>query len=860
MENKKCSKRLEVNFFIIFIVFLFCLTFTNGRVSAELSKSHPRLMNQEWIDKFIKWSDESWEPYLRFRNFANKSFGGAYDTGILFSKALMWKMGKGEIYLTDALAYFDTLVNKVGTSTSNIGTRAQFIAMTYDLLYDKLSDSSRRNAVDKFIEWQDIIKKQGAVSTGYPLWNYSVSLWAPTMVAAAAGAGDSSNTTNDLESEYSFWKNNYFLPGLSFLNELLKGEMTEGTYYGTIIDTREFLKAAEAVFMAEGENVYSNNEWFGKRLVWEWQSFISRPKFIDPIGGDYGNYYHSWGHSERVRATLPAVSRLNTLLLMSRLPSHEYRGQITYSLYKNSDTDLNKMAYDTTYYAAIYAFIYSEKDALSDAVAPSLQLWTTNLNTTYGPGKVFIRSGYSPDDIYITFKAGDMYYRGHENLEEGSFQIFAKGEDIAIHSGSYAGSGDMIQTYEYWSRTVSTNSLIIYDPSEKFWFIGRSVDNDGGQRTYTDSPQMYKSIEDWKELSNFSSGGTNPHGANHHGKVLKADNKYNDFSYVFSDITLAYNSDDYIEGATIGNKAKVSKVTRELALLNNKYVVIFDKLQKKSPTDFTANHAEGEPYPYQDKWLLHSQENFNVNGSETFPSDGEQLYKNSNGSFSTTVNSASLYGQVVYPNSNFQIRRFNGSKRYWNYQRNVPMENNQGNWYDIEWGKDRIEIEPTDTSLDHYYLVVLYPEYTSGPKLPETVAVAVTSGQMKGTHIKDSSANVIALFGDSMSDTNVLNFAYQLTTNSNNNKHYIFDLKPSTQYSVKIDGNKIDDIISSENGVILLTDSLTGSHVYSFSSSATEEPDTSGGTTTETPSDTPPTTTPVDTVPPGTVEGFSFDE
>jgi hypothetical protein len=761
--------------------------------SQVLKTTHPRLMDQQWIDRLTAWSnDPSWEPYQRFESFANRGFGDAYDAGRLFSKALMWRMGKGDSYRTECLNNFDSIVNGVGTNVNNIAREGHLIAMAYDLLYHELSPSSQRNAVDQFIQWQDAVKTSGPVTNRIPFWNYAIRQWGPAMVAASAGAGDPSNLNNDLGSEYAYWRTHYFDPGLYWANAALKGEMPEGTYYGTIDDARYFLIASEAVFMAEGEDVYSGNEWYGKRLDWEWQTFLSLPKFIDPIKGDPGRYYHPWGHSERVRATVPGASRLNTLMLLTRFPSHPHSGQIYSALYENADPDLNRMTYDSTYYSAVIGFIYGAKDLEPFSEPPSLQMWSTNVNTAYGPGKVFMRSGYGPDDIHISYKAGDMFYRGHENLEEGSFQVFAKGEDLAIHSGSYAGSGELTQTVQYWSSTVSTNSLIVYDPQESFWFVGQSKDNDGGQRTYTDYPQMYSSsggiessaLTEWETNSRFS-GGTNPPGVNHHGSVLRAGSLQDKYSYAYSDITRAYNSDDYIEGEPKGNSAKVELVTREIALLDGKFVIVFDKLRKKQPTDYSASPSEGEPYPYQDKWLLHSQEAFSVSGVETSPSSGEQVYSSTDGSFSTTVNNAKLHGKVVVPSTNYQIRRFNGPKQYWNYQRNIPLAGNQGNWYDIEWGRDRIEIEPTDSSLDHYYLVVLYPEHSSGPQMPEVQEISGSG--IRGSLVMDPSRNVVAIFNPDMSGLPLAGLSYAVTADAPS-MHFISGLEPDSDFEITING------------------------------------------------------------------------
>ena len=833
------------NFFLTLIMAGFLWANFLNFASAGVQEIHPKLMNQAWINDLKLWSNDSeWQPWIDFQQFANGNFnGGPYDAARLFAKALMWKMEKGDNYLTDCLNNFDRIVDSVVTTT-NIKDRARMISLAYDLLYDQLPSTSQMNAVDKFIEWQDIIRSNGTVARHFPLWNYAIELWVPTMIASAVGVGDPSNNTNDLSSEYLYWKTKYLLPALYWLENAIPGDMPEGTYYGTVKNTRYLLQAVDTVFMAENENLYSQYEWFEKRLTLEWQTYHSLPKKYNDVFSNNrpGRYFHPWGHSERFRFTTTHASRINTLILLSRLPSHPYKNQIYYSLFKNADPDLNNMVNREIYNAAILAFIYGAKELDNTATPPTLQGWATNVNSLYGIGKVFLRSGYDTDDIAISFKAGDMFNRGHENLEEGTFQIFAKGEDLAIHSGSYAGSGEFPQTLHYWSSTVSTNSLIIYDPDEKFWFVGKEKDNDGGQRTYTDYPQWTPSSSEVASILNgWASGsespssnpGSNPDGVNHHGKILKLDVSQKDYSFVYSDITFAYNSEGYIEGMnSVGNSAKVKKVTREIVLLDNKYITIFDKIAKTRSTDYAASPLEGQPYPYQDKWLLHTQTTFNVDGIHSTPSTGEDLYNNSNGSFSTIVNNSALYGQIVHPTNNFQIRKFNGTKRYWNYNKNIlygyhssnPADSsncngeddpyvdcgrNQGMWYNKHYGEDRLEIEPTDTNLEHYYLVVLYPEYVNGPNMPEIVPINVVNGPIKGTQIKDTAKNIIAVFGADMSTDIVTSNIEYAVSSVVASKHYIFDMKSNINYSVSINGLLIN-VQSSEAGTITFDTNSVG--------------------------------------------------
>ncbi|MRR35885.1 hypothetical protein EG829_14655 [bacterium] len=106
-----------------------------------------------------------------------------------------------------------------------------------------------------------------------------------------------------------------------------------------------------------------------------------------------------------------------------------------------------------------------------------------------GIGWVAMRSAWDdPDATYALFKAEPFYYHGHMHHDSLAFLI-AKGEELAL-----ARAGNYMNWYEggpvrsdapgwpqmgnFFSRTVSTSNLLVYDPKEDFgdWA------NDGGQR------------------------------------------------------------------------------------------------------------------------------------------------------------------------------------------------------------------------------------------------------------------------------------------------------------------------------------------------------------------------------------------
>lgn len=757
------------------------------------------MMDASWLADLTASATVGYGPYDNFFSYVTGTIGTSADK--LVGQTLLYKMGKGTAYRDAAVAAFDTVIAERTDSANDLDDSGYQIALAYDLLYDDLTDTQRKNAVDSFVGLIDLGNATGTMANyTLPLWNYQIAYWGPMMMVSAAGAGDTANVTNDLATEYATLKNGLWTKALTILNSVGKGEAPEGTFYSTNKNTRFLLQAAEAIYNAEGDDIYADNSFFGNRLTWEWQTFGSTPKTYDSVNtSDYMRYYQAWGHSERFRATVYGQSRANQLLLLYRQQTHQYVDQVYYSLYSNTDTDLNQSPYASTNSLAIFCFLYNAKD-VATASAPSLQFWATNSGEDYGPGKAFMRSGYDDDDIYITYKSGDIMYRGHENLDEGTFQILANGEELAIHSGTYPGSGDKEMQYQYYEHAVSANGLVIYDKNESFWYMGMSVDNTGGQRTYSDSPQMYEAFTDWASAGTaYSSNAyTNPAGVNHLSSLERSSHVADQYSYVFSDLTRAYNSDTYVEGAEIANTAKVSEVTREFTFVANKYIVVHDRINKKAATSCSGSELDGVPCDNQDKWLLHTKTTYSINGTETTPSTDEYLYTGSNGTFTTTVNSAKLFGKIILPSGNYQIRRFTGTKRYWNYVQSVPKTDNQGNWYDIDYGLDRLEIEPTDTGLEHNYLVVLMPGETTD-SMPTITGIDATN--FEGAVIADSTQPQVVMFAD---DGDTHDSVAYTATYTGTGRHIVTGLDAG-EYDLTVGGSDEGTVTADNDGVATFT-------------------------------------------------------
>ncbi|ABB32228.1 hypothetical protein GeomeDRAFT_1571 [Geobacter metallireducens RCH3] len=198
-----------------------------------------------------------------------------------------------------------------------------------------------------------------------------------------------------------------------------------------------------------------------------------------------------------------------------------------------------------------------------------------------GIGWVAMRSAWNdPDATYALFKAEPFYYHGHMHHDSLAFMI-AKGEELALaRSGNYMcwyeggplrdKNPGWPQAANFFTRTISTNNLLIYDPNEDFggWA------NDGGQRitTYWD--------DKWGRTYNGTANGN----YRDIGGLVRFE-RSDRYVYTAADATRAYNSTAVTTGKS---KAKVSLVQREFVYLrspggDDDYFVVFDRVDAVKP-------------------------------------------------------------------------------------------------------------------------------------------------------------------------------------------------------------------------------------------------------------------------------------
>lgn len=294
-------------------------------------------------------------------------------------------------------------------------------------------------------------------------------------------------------------------------------------------------------------------------------------------------------------------------------------------------------------------------------------------------GWMIARTGWDKNSVIAEMKINEHFVGNHQHMDGGAFQIYYKGP-LAIDAGAYHGTSggyNSAHNKNFFKRTVAHNSLLVFDPNEKFasWNYGGTdktefADNDGGQRMPGDRWETCRSFADLLS-DEYTTGQVLAHG-------IGGDYMTPEYSYLSGDITKAYSD-------------KVKEVKRSFVFLNLKSekvpaaMVVFDKVVSKNPE-------------FKKHWLLHSIEEPKVS------ENGIVIKRTKDG------DSGMLSNTVLLPaKENLDMQVIGGKgKEFWvngtNYA-NAPQagrpdpRNERGEW--------RVEVSPSAPANEDYFLNVI---------------------------------------------------------------------------------------------------------------------------------------------------------
>ncbi len=317
--------------------------------------------------------------------------------------------------------------------------------------------------------------------------------------------------------------------------------------------------------------------------------------------------------------------------------------------------------------SAIFEFLWSDPD-LQPCRVDDLPL-SRYMGGPYG--WMVARTGWGEDSVIAEMKVNVYNFGNHQHLDAGSFQIYHKGP-LAIDSGLYSGiDGGYMGPHNtnYARRTIAHNTLLIYDPDERFVSGGgsRSYINDGGQK-FTNGWRESRTLEDL--MANYQTGEVLGYG-------FGPDARRPAYTYLKGDITRAYSS-------------KVREVRRSFAFLNldgapvPAVLVVFDRVVSANPE-------------FKKHWLLHSMEKPEIEGNSIALTLSQRGW------------TGKLVNTVLAPRpDNAQITPVGGpGKEFWVFGKNFPNRIRRGNPIDFEIGEWRVEVSPREAAVTDLFLNVL---------------------------------------------------------------------------------------------------------------------------------------------------------
>ncbi|MGM9786765.1 MAG: heparin/heparin-sulfate lyase HepB [Candidatus Cryptobacteroides sp.] len=311
-------------------------------------------------------------------------------------------------------------------------------------------------------------------------------------------------------------------------------------------------------------------------------------------------------------------------------------------------------------------------------------------------GWMIARTGWDENSVVAEMKINENFVGNHQHMDGGSFQIYYKGP-LAIDSGSYQGaSGGYNSPHckNYFKRTIAHNSLLIYDPDEKFacWNYGGGdkteyAANDGGQRMPGDRWDTCRSFESLLS-DEYTVGQTLAHGFGPHQHAPE-------WSYLKGDITKAYS-------------AKVKDVRRSFAFLNL-------GLEDHPAAMVIYDHVVSSDASFRKFWLLHSIEEpalYKATAKKQIPSFRVSRTKDGD--------SGQMLCSVLLPQyQDLSMEKVGGKgKEFWVFGENYPNAattrpdpcNERGEW--------RVELCPKTPSEENCFLNVIQVGDATSRDLP----------------------------------------------------------------------------------------------------------------------------------------------
>lgn len=657
---------------------------------------HPRLMfRQQDISKIKSNMDEEQNKasYDMWQNFLNseldgklpqpKSGGTNYSSSVINrieAYALDYALNKNEQRGRKAIEAVNDYANTVvfDGDSLNYRKRGQIIftfAEVYDWCYDILTEDERKHIISQC----EVIATE--LDMGYP----------PRGQGAVCGHGGEPNLLRDLLAfgiaTYDERPDIYNFVAGRILSEFTEtrnywyaaNNHHQGNSYGAYRGNCEawsnyLFYAMSGVTPFSDEQEYFAYEWLYARRP-DGQSFRDGDDYHEESGA--GNYWKGW---------------YSTLFALTSVYDNDYEKR---ELLRE---DTNLASYSNQYSMMTASQVLIMNNPHNDG-KPVSQLPLTKYFAS-PQGMMIARTGWNDGvkapDVVALMNISELWGGNHDHLDAGNFQIYYKGI-LASESGDYGDGYGTAHDINYNKRSIAHNTISIYDPNEKFIMYNKEAANDGGQRIPNNGTEPAK-MDAWMN------------GEYNRATVLAhefgPDPIRPEYTYISGDITKAYSS------------SKAKEVLRSMLFMpledenHPAVMIVMDKVESSDAS-------------FKKSWLLHTQEEPQVDGSKTIVTRREKQYN------------GRMVVETLLPKS-AEITKIGGEgKESWVDGKNYPSSVKYKPESDSEakgWG--RVEISPKGKNTLDYYLNVMTVS-DADTQAPDLQSALIENDDIAGAVISD---------------------------------------------------------------------------------------------------------------------------
>jgi VanZ family protein len=529
------------------------------------------------------------------------------------------------------------------------------LALAYDWLHSRWSDSQRRQLQGKLVEGTEHIVKfiREERLSPYNVYLYN-SPFQALMACALVLYGDDPRGEPAMRFTYDLWKNRVLPVWRQIMGR--NGGWHEGGEYVGVGIGQAIYQLPAMWRSATGEDLFATEP--GIRGFLDFLVYRTRPDGTHFRWGD-GGYF-----DRIVPDAIPLALEFRHAAAYNLRPPAKAPAPSGWPWGRLTDAML-----------------------LDPSAASTLPLW----RLFDGIGLIVARSDWSPNATYVTFKAGDNYW-SHSHLDQGAFTIY-KGGELAIDSGLYGPRYGSDHHLNYSYQTIAHNTITVTDPDDVVPMPApsgeppRPIANDGGQRRVGSGWGVEAApldLAEWQSKREIYHTGSIAEFVEKDGIVLAS-----------ADVTPAYTNERSGKGTFSHRTRRVEQFWRTFGYDSvDDVVVVFDQVR--------ATKAS-----FRKRWLLHTIEAPGVAGKEFNVSATPQNRPGHQG--------GRLRGIVLLP-SDAQINAVGGAgleffvddKNYdegGKLQAGIkglgPARAEPGAW--------RIEVTPGRDATDDRFLVVLLP-------------------------------------------------------------------------------------------------------------------------------------------------------